>query len=80
MYMLVNEPNGRVYEAAIAGAQFFLLGGLVVALRSFNSLMISNFSLTVVGFLAGNYPGRRGDGDEYIDCAIGKPVQLKSIP
>lgn len=59
MYMLVNEPNGRIYEASIAGAQFLLLAGLVVAIRSLASSRISYFSMIMVGLLLGLAVGTR---------------------
>lgn len=58
-YMLVNEPNGRIYEASIAGAQFFLLAGLVVAIRALVSSRISYFSLIMVSLLLGLAIGTR---------------------
>lgn len=59
MYMLVNEPNGRIYEAAITGAQFFLLAGLliiVIALAKFNR---PYFSLALASLLWGLSIGTR---------------------
>lgn len=58
-YMLVNEPNGRIYEAAIAGAQLFLLGGLLVAARALVKSSWSYFSLALTGLLWGLSIGTR---------------------
>lgn len=58
-YMLVNEPNGRIYEAAIAGAQCFLLGGLFIAVRAFAKSNLSHRSLSLAGFLWGLAIGTR---------------------
>lgn len=33
--MLINEPSGRIYEAAISGAQFFLMAGFLVAVIAY---------------------------------------------
>ena len=49
-YILINEPNGRIYEAAIAGGQFFLLGGFLIAVLAFQQTVPSPFMLTLTGF------------------------------
>lgn len=59
MYMLVNEPNGRIYEAAISGAQFFLLGGLVVMALALAKSNVSYSSLALAGLLWGLAVGTR---------------------
>jgi hypothetical protein len=51
LYMLINEPNGRIYEAAIAGAQFFLMSGFLAAVIAFSKPMASSWWLTLTGFL-----------------------------
>lgn len=51
LYMLINEPNGRVYEAAIAGTQLFLMGGFLAAVISFSKPTASSWWLTLTGFL-----------------------------
>jgi hypothetical protein len=51
LYMLINEPNGRIYEAAVAGAQFFLMGGFLAAVIAFNKPIASPWWLTLTGFL-----------------------------
>jgi hypothetical protein len=50
-YMLINEPNGRIYEAAITGAQFFLLAGFLIAVLAFKQTIPSPWLLTITGFL-----------------------------
>jgi hypothetical protein len=57
--MLVNEPNGRIYEAAILGAQFFLLGGLLITTRAFARSNLSYVSLAFAGLLWGLSIGTR---------------------
>lgn len=59
MYMLVNEPNGRIYEAAIAGAQFFLLAGLFFTVGSLAKSNLSYSSLAIAGLLWGFSIGTR---------------------
>lgn len=50
-YMLINEPNGRIYEAAIAGAQFFLVSGLLAAVIALDKPAPSSFLLALTGLL-----------------------------
>ncbi|MGZ9165478.1 MAG: hypothetical protein ACXW4U_09900 [Anaerolineales bacterium] len=50
-YLLINEPNGRVYETAISVAQFFLLGGFLIAVITFRNSTPSVLSLLFIGFL-----------------------------
>lgn len=50
-YMLVNEPNGRIYESAISGSQFFFLGGLLVASRALVKSNLSYPAIVFTGFL-----------------------------
>lgn len=50
-YILINEPNGRIYEAAISGTQFFLMGGFLVAVIALDRPAPSSFLLGVTGFL-----------------------------
>jgi hypothetical protein len=50
-YMLINEPNGRIYEAAISAAQFFLVGGFLVAVAAFSRPAPSSFLLALSGLL-----------------------------
>lgn len=50
-YMLINEPNGRIYEAAIAGAQFFLMSGFLVAVVALDRPAPSSFLLAFAGIL-----------------------------
>jgi hypothetical protein len=49
--MLINEPNGRIYEAAIAGAQFFLVSGLLVAVVALDNPAPSSFLLALAALL-----------------------------
>ncbi len=49
-YILVNEPNGRIYEAAISGAQFFLMGGFLVVVLALNRPVPSSLALALAGF------------------------------
>jgi hypothetical protein len=51
LYMLINEPNGRIYEAAVAGAQFFLMGGLLAAVIACSEPTASSWWLALTGFL-----------------------------
>jgi hypothetical protein len=50
-YMLINEPNGRIYEAAISGAQFFFMGGLLTTIIVFKKPIPSSFALLFTSFL-----------------------------
>jgi len=50
-FILVNEPNGRIYEASIAGGQFFLLWGFLISLRTAHSPVPSNVRLALTGTL-----------------------------
>jgi len=50
-YMLVNEPNGRIYEAAISGGQFFLVRGFLVAVIALSRTTPSSLALALTGFL-----------------------------
>lgn len=43
--------HARVYEAAIAGGQFFLMGGLLMAFTAIARPSISNWKLALAGFL-----------------------------
>lgn len=51
LYILINEPNGRIYEAAVAGTQFFLIGGFLAAIIAFNKPTASSWWLILTGFL-----------------------------
>jgi hypothetical protein len=50
-YALINEPNGRIYEAAISGAQFFLLSGFLISVVAFKRAIPSSLSLAITGLL-----------------------------
>lgn len=50
-YMLINEPNGRIYEAAISGTQFFLVSGFMVAVVALDRPVPSSLLLASAGFL-----------------------------
>lgn len=50
-YTLINEPNGRIYEAAISGAQFFLMGGFLIIVIAFEKTVPSSLSLTITSLL-----------------------------
>ena len=50
-YVLINEPNGRIYEAAILGAQFFLMGGFLIAVIASGKPTPSSLSLLLTGSL-----------------------------
>jgi hypothetical protein len=50
-YALINEPNGRIYEAAISGAQFFLLGSFLISVVAFKRAVPSSLSLAITGLL-----------------------------
>jgi hypothetical protein len=50
-YMLINEPNGRIYEAAISATQFFLVGGFIVTVVAFSRPAPSSFLLALTGLL-----------------------------
>lgn len=50
-YMLINEPNGRIYEAAISGGQFFLLSGFLVVMMTLGKPAPPPWALAVTGCL-----------------------------
>jgi hypothetical protein len=50
-YMLINEPNGRIYEASISAAQFFLVSGFLVAVVALDRPAPSSLLLALTGFL-----------------------------
>jgi len=50
-YVLINEPNGRVYEAAILGAQFFLMGGFLTAVIAVSKPTPASLTLLLTGSL-----------------------------
>jgi hypothetical protein len=50
-YMLINEPNGRIYEASISVAQFFLVSGGLVAVVALDRPAPSSLLLALTGFL-----------------------------
>ena len=47
--LLNNHVNGRIYEAAIFGCQFFLLAGLMMALFALNKSTPSAWKLSIAG-------------------------------
>jgi len=59
IYMLINEPNGRIYEAAISGGQFFLLGSFLAAVLAFDRPVTSPVLLALTGLLSALAIGTR---------------------
>jgi hypothetical protein len=59
IFMLINEPNGRIYEAAISGGQFFLLGSFLAAVLAFDRPATSPLLLALTGFLSALAIGTR---------------------
>jgi hypothetical protein len=49
-FILINEPNGRIYEAAITGGQFFLMLGTMFTLYASAKSGPSGLQLAFIGF------------------------------